>query len=524
MNKFRPVTMIVLDGWGESPEIAGNAIKKANIPTIDTLNRYYPKTFLQASGISVGLPWGECGNSEVGHQSMGAGRVIYQNLPKITLAIEDGSFFKNEAFLKAVTATKEDNSALHLVGLISDGGVHSDINHLFALLELSKDKNLKKVFIHAITDGRDTSPKIAKEYIKKIQEKIKQLEIGKIATISGRYYTMDRNKNFDRLEKSLDAMINGNCITAEDPLVAIEDQYQENLNDEHLKPIVLVDENKQAIAKIKEEDEIIFFNFRKDRAIQLAQSFTDLKIKEEEFKIKIPKVHFTAMTEYMSGLDMDVAFPPETSPTCLGKIISENKKKQLRIAETEKYAHVTYFFNVGEEKPFPGEERIVVPSKNVPSYDKIPEMSAPEITEKILIEIGKDKFDFILLNFANSDMVGHTGNVQATIKAVEIIDDCLKKIIATVLEKNGCLLITADHGNAEEMIDLRTGEKITEHSNNPVPCWLVTPENKRKRPLPIEPEIENGGMLCDLAPTILDLMGIEKDPKINCESLINSLK
>lgn len=516
--------MIVLDGWGESTEVAGNAIRKANLPTIKVLNQYYPKTFLQASGISVGLPWGEEGNSEVGHQSMGAGKIIYQSLPRITLSIEDNSFFENEAFLKAINTAKEKNTSLHLIGLISDGGVHSDINHLFALIELAKEQKIEKVFIHAITDGRDTPPKIAGGYIEKIQEKTKQLGVGKIATISGRYYTMDRNNNFDRLEKSLDAMINGNGISEKDPIEAIKNQYNRQLNDEYLEPIVLINDDGTPITKISDNDEIIFFNFRKDRAIQFAQSFTDEKIKKEKFKINIPKIHFTAMTEYMAGLDMEIAFPPENPPTCLGRIISENKKKQLRIAETEKYAHVTYFFNVGEEKPFSGEDRILVPSKNAPSYDTVPEMSAAEITEKVLAEIEKDKFDFILINFANPDMVGHTGNLQAAIKAVEKVDDCLGKIIQAVLNKNGCLLITADHGNVEEMIDIRNGEKLTEHSNNPVPCWLVTPKNRRGAPLPIEPEIEIGGMLCDLAPTVLELMNIEKDPRINCESLIDSMK
>ncbi len=524
MNKFKPVVMIVLDGWGESTEIAGNAIRKANLPTIKMLNQYYPKTFLQASGISVGLPWGEEGNSEVGHQSMGAGQIIYQSLPRITLSIEDNSFFENEAFLKAINTAKEKNSSLHLIGLTSDGGVHSDINHLFALMELAKEQQIEKVFIHAITDGRDTPPKIAKGYIEKIQEKIKQLGVGKIATISGRYFTMDRNNNFDRLEKSLDAMVNGQGILEKDPATAIKNQYNRDLDDEHLEPVVLTDDSGVPVAKISTGDEIIFFNFRKDRAIQFSQAFVDEKIRKEKFKIEIPKIHFTAMTEYMAGLDMDVAFPPENPSTCLGRIISENKKKQLRIAETEKYAHVTYFFNVGEEKPFPGEERILVPSKNAPSYDTVPEMSAPEITEKVLTEVEKNKFDFILINFANPDMVGHTGNLQAATKAVEVVDGCLEKIINAVLSKNGCLLITADHGNAEEMIDIRNGEKLTEHSNNPVPCWLVTPENKRKDPLPMEPEIETGGMLCDLAPTVLELMNIEKDPRINCESLIDLMK
>ena len=515
--------MIVLDGWGESPEIAGNAIRKASLPTINTMDQYYPKTFLQASGISVGLPWGEEGNSEVGHQSMGAGKIIYQNLPRITLAIEDNSFFKNEAFLKAIKNAKQNGTAIHLIGLTSDGGVHSDINHLFALMELMKDSSVEKVFIHAITDGRDTMPKVAKEFIEKIQEKIKQLGVGKIATISGRYYTMDRNKNYDRLEKSLDAMINGNGVIENDPLVAIDNQYKRELDDEHLEPIVLT-ENDQPVTKISENDEVILFNFRKDRAIQISEAFADEKIRKEKFKIQIPKVHFTGMVEYMTGLDMDVAFPPEKFSTCLGKIISDNKKKQLRIAETEKYAHVTYFFNVGNEKPFPGEERILIPSKNAPSYDTVPEMSAMEIAEKVVPEIENDKFDFILINFANADMVGHTGNVQAAIKAVETVDQALNKVIKATLNKNGCLLITADHGNAEEMIEIRSGEKLTEHSDNPVPCWLVTPENRRQNPLMTEPKVEIGGMLCDLAPTILELMGLEKDSDINCESLLDSLK
>lgn len=525
MAKQKPVVLVVLDGWGEWNNPLGNPVPLSNLPTIDKLNRYYPKTLLQASGMSVGLPWGIYGNSEVGHQTMGTGQIIYQFLPVITAAIENGKFFENEVLLQAVEWTKKHNSKLHLMGMISNGAVHSHIDHLNALLEFASEQKAEKVFIHAITDGRDTAPKAALDFIQKIQKKSSDLGVGKIASLVGRYFTMDRNTNWDRIEKGFRLMTEGEGAKETDPAAAIKKQYNKDVTDEYIEPIVITDASGEPIGNIEENDAVIFFNFRKDRARQITQAFEQKDFDHFEKAKKPENVFFACFSEYEKGLCENIAFPAQEITTRLGQIFEENGLAQLRIAETEKFAHVTYFFNGGAEKPYKGEDRIPVLSKSVSSYAEIPEMSAFEVTDKLVAAI-KDKqknYDFVLVNYANPDMVGHTGDINAAVKALEATDKCLDRLITTVLEENGCLIITADHGNVEEMTNQRTGERDTEHSTNPVPCWYIDPTNHRDQPLQdiTLPPIE--GMLVDLAPTILSLLGIRKEPEMTGQDLLDVL-
>jgi len=519
-KKYKPVLLVVLDGWGEWENKQGNAIAQAKLPTFDKLDRYYPKTLLQASGMAVGLPWGVFGNSEVGHQTMGSGQIIYQFLPIITAQIESGEFFQNSTLLDAVKWTNDHKSKLHLMGLVSDGGVHAHIDHLLTLLDFAKEQQLQNVFIHAITDGRDVPPKSAKDYIQKVVEKTKTEGVGQIATIAGRYFTMDRNNNWDRIEKAYSAMAAGTGIHETDPLVAIENQYQQNLTDEYLKPVNIVDSAGQPIGLVEKNDAIIFFNYRKDRARQITRAFAVNDFNEFQNTARPKKIKFVCFSEYEKKLPVDIVFPPQEISMRLGQILSDFHLRQLRIAETEKYAHVTYFFNGGLEKPFKGEERKVVLSKNVPSYAEVPEMSAQEVTDNLVDAVENKRFDFILVNYANPDMVGHTGNVDAGIKAVEFVDQCMNRLIKSVLRKGGCMIITADHGNVEEMINLRTGERDTEHSTNPVPCWFVTPDNHREIPLQEAPVSKIEGMLVDLAPTILELFNLVKPGEMVGQSLL----
>lgn len=520
----KPVVLVVLDGWGEWNNDQGNPIPISNLPTIDKLNRYYPKTLLQASGMSVGLPWGIFGNSEVGHQTMGTGQIIYQFLPVITASIENGKFFENETLLEAIAWTKKHNSKLHFLGMISNGAVHSHIDHLEALLELAKEQDVEDVFIHGITDGRDTAPKIATEFIQKINKKTNSLGIGKIATLVGRYFTMDRNKNWDRVEKGFLAMTQSEGMQAKDPIAAIEQQYKKDTTDEYLEPIVITDDEGAPVGQIGDKDAVVFFNFRKDRARQITEAFISDGFKEFEVDTRPKDLMFSCFSEYKKGLCPNIVFPPQVITTRVGQILEENNMKQLRIAETEKFAHVTYFFNGGAEKPYVGEDRIPVLSKNVTSYAEAPEMSAFEVTDKLVEAIKTKSYDFVLVNYANPDMVGHTGDINAAVTALETTDKCLGELITTVLEKNGCLLITADHGNVEEMTNLRTGERDTEHSTNPVPCWFINSQNHRDSPLKKVDLPPIGGMLVDLAPTLLDLFEIKKEPEMTGQSLLNTLK
>ncbi|MBU2025319.1 MAG: 2,3-bisphosphoglycerate-independent phosphoglycerate mutase [Patescibacteria group bacterium] len=506
MPQHKPVVLVILDGWGETAETRGNAAFAANLPTIDQLDQLYPKITLQASGLAVGLPWLQYGNSEVGHQILGTGQIIYQYLPLISGAIGSGEFMKNQILLQAMQQVKEKQSKLHLLGLISDGGVHSHIDHLFALIELARWQGLtQKTFIHAVTDGRDTPIHEAQYFI----SRIKAASGGNIATIAGRYYAMDRNNNWDRTQKAYDAMVFGKGIKEKDPLEAVKNQYQRNLSDEHLEPVVITDNNDKPLATIEENDIVIFFNFRKDRARQITRAFTSPQFNKFPKKNHSP-MNFVSMVRYSQKFNTPVVFPPQKISCRVSQIISDNQIKQLKIAETEKYAHVTYFFNGGLEKPFPGEKQILIPSKNAPSYANVPEMSAYEITDTVIKELDKDDYGFILVNYANPDMVGHTGDFQAAIKAAQTIDSCLRKLIKVILDKKGCLLITADHGNFEEMINLKTGVIDTQHSNNPVPCWFITPNNLGQKLQDSALQEKPRGMLVDIAPTILYLLGIRK--------------
>jgi len=519
-NQKGPVVLVILDGWGEWNIVKGNAIANAKLPTIDNLNKYYPKLSLQASGLAVGLPWATRGNSEVGHQSMGTGQIIFQHLPIISMAIKDGSFKENQTLLRVVSEAKKNKTNLHLIGLISDGSVHSHIDHLVALLPFIKNRGPENVFIHAITDGRDTAPKSAKKYLEIINKAIAETETGQIATILGRHYAMDRNNNWDRTAKVLSALVNGDGLKESDPLAAIGNQYKRKITDEFIEPVIIVDKKEKPIGLIKENDTVICFNFRRDRTRQLAKGLSDPNFK----KIKMPKINFCGFIEYEKELKAETVFPEKKISARVGEVISRAGMKQLRVAETEKFAHVTYFFNGGLEKAFPKEDRISVLSKIVDNYAKVPEMSAEEITQKSIAAIEKKNYDFILINYANPDMVGHTGDFKAGIKAVEFTDLCLAKLIKAVFEKEGYLLVTADHGNVEEMINLTTLEKDTEHSTNPVPCWLVSPNYKKKATFTARFSSDMDGMIVDIASTVLELLGLKKPNEMMGRSLLSSFK
>ena len=521
---MRPIILIILDGWGINKEQTGNAITHAKTPTINEIEKFYPATSLQASGIAVGLPWGEAGSSEVGHLILGAGRVIYQYLPRIVLAIRDGSFFKNPALIKAIEHAKVNKSCLHLMGLVSSGNVHSYIDHLYGLIELAKRENIEKVLLHVFTDGEDAPSKEAAKFLLDVEEKLNELKNGKIATVMGRYYAMDRNKNWNRTKKAYECLVEGKGIKAKNPIKAIEDSYERGTADTFTEPIVTTNqENQDPLGVIQNNDSIIFFNFRKDRARQLTKAFVLSNFKEFSRK-PLKNLCFVTMTQYEKELPVRIAFSPTEIKNHLTEFLSGANKKILKLAETEKYAHVTYFFNGGEETAYPGETQFLVPSTTIPHYDKYPEMAATEITDKIIKDLGK--YDLVVANYANTDMVAHTGNFQAAIKAAEILDGCLKSLIKLVSEKKYCLLITADHGNAEKMINPQTGESIPEHSTSPVPCYLITPENKREKS---KSELEvlyqqPQGILADIAPTILELMEIPQPPEMTGQSLLDILK
>jgi 2,3-bisphosphoglycerate-independent phosphoglycerate mutase len=456
--------------------------------------------------------------------ALGAGKIIYQNLPRITLAIQEGTFQKNDALLSAIENAKKNSSALHLMGLIGQGAVHSHPDHLFALVEMSKAQKLEKVYIHIFTDGRDSPPTSATKSVKDIEDKLKKFGVGKIATICGRNWAMDRNNNWDRVEKAYRMLTESKGERIKDPIEYLQQSYSKGITDEFIEPGVLEDNGNPPVA-IKDNDSVIFFNFREDRAREITKAFV-LPSFDKFRREKQLKLEFVTMTEYEKDLPVNVAFLPELVQKGLGEILCQNNAKQLRIAETEKYAHVTYFFNGGKEQPWPGEDRILIPSPSVSRFDQSPEMSASKITEKIIEAIDQNKYGFILVNYANADMVGHTGNEEACVEAVESVDKSLSFLIPAVLKAGGCLLITADHGNVEEVKNLYTGEIDTEHSNNPVPLWFLAPDNHREKK---ENEItreqnEVGGLLSDVAPTVLELMNIEKPAEMSGESLVPILK
>ena len=507
MNR-KPVMLMILDGFGINPNEKGNAVAIANTPNIDKLKKTWPTTIIHTSGLDVGLPEGQMGNSEVGHTNIGAGRIVYQDLTRITKSIQDGDFFSIKEFSDAIDNCKKNNSNLHIMGLLSDGGVHSHIRHLIALLEFAKRKDFENVYVHCFMDGRDTPPTSGEGYIAKLEEKMKEKGVGKIATIEGRFYAMDRDKRWNRVKEAYDAMVNGVGEEATSAVGAIEASYQKEVFDEFVKPTVIRN-GDSPVATIKDNDSVIFFNFRPDRAREITRTLVDKDF--NEFETKKMNLFFVCFTQYDETMpNVKIAFKPETLVNTFGEYISKKGLKQLRIAETEKYAHVTFFFNGGEEKEYEGEDRILVPSPKVETYDLKPEMSALEVTDKVVETINSGKYDSIILNYANPDMVGHTGSLEAAVKAVETIDGCVGKVVEAIEKQNGILIITADHGNAEQMIDYKTGEPQTAHTTNPVPLILVGLEGVKLKE----------GKLADLAPTMLDIMGLEKPQEMTGESLI----
>lgn len=503
----KTVMLMILDGFGINEKEEGNAIKMANIPNIERILKQYPNTILHTSGLDVGLPEGQMGNSEVGHTNIGAGRIVYQELTRITKSIEDGDFFSIPEFVTAIENCKKNHTKLHIMGLLSDGGVHSHQRHLFALLELAKRKDFEDVYVHCFLDGRDTPPVSAEGYLAELENKMKEKGVGKIATIMGRFYAMDRDKRWQRIEKAYDAMVKGEGEKFNSVSAAIENSYQKEIFDEFVVPTVICN-NDKPIAKIEENDSVIFFNFRPDRAREITRAIVDEEF--DGFEREYFKTNFVTFTNYDETIkNVSVAFKKDEIKNTLGEIISKNGMTQLRIAETEKYAHVTFFFNGGEEKQYEGEDRILIPSPKVETYDMKPEMSAFEVCDNVVNAIHSKKYDSIILNFANPDMVGHTGNIEAVVKALEALDGCVERIVEAILEEKGVLLITADHGNCEQMIDYKTGEPHTAHTTNPVPLVLVGKDAKLKE-----------GRLADLAPTMLDILGIEKPEEMTGESLI----
>ncbi len=518
---MKPLLLIILDGVGISFEKKGNAITLAKIPNLKYISKNYPGTTLRASGTEVGLSWGEMGSSEVGHTNIGAGLVVYQNLERINIAIKDNSFFNLPAWKKAVEHAEKNNSAIHLMGLVSNGGVHSHIDHLFAAIKALNDLKFKGcIFVHFFADGRDTAPRVALKFLKIINEKIKKFKNVKIATLIGRHYAMDRNENWNRTKLAYDCLTGGIGDKINNLEQAIINSYNKNILDEFIEPAVICDKREALMGVVKNGDAAIFFNFRADRARQLTQAFVLPEFHNFSRERRLNNLLFITMTDYGIEYPVDIAFPPQHITNPLAKIISDAGKKQFHIAETEKYAHITYFLNGGKKEPFSGEDRILIPSKEVASFDKKPEMSAYEITEKLILELQNQKYDFLAANFANGDMVGHTGNLKAAIKAVEVLDECIGILMKEILKLNGTMVITADHGNVEEMINSETGEIDKEHSINPVPLWIVCPNNKKtagKNSTQIAPQ----GILADVAPTILEIMDIPKSKEMTGTSLLN---
>ena len=501
----KPVALIIMDGFGYNPDSYGNAIADAKKPNLDKLFAECPHTLIGASGLDVGLPDGQMGNSEVGHTNIGAGRVVYQMLVKISKSIKEGTIRKNPAIVGAVETCVKNGSALHLMGLLSDGGVHSHIEHLFGLMEMAKDMGVEKIYVHAFLDGRDVPPTSGAEYMEKLVEETQRIGAGKVATVMGRFYAMDRDNAWDRVEKAYAAMVYGEGVEGCCPVGAIKKSYEEGVTDEFMVPTVLDKEGA-----IKSGDSVIFFNFRPDRARQITRAFVDPDFTGFPRKNGFFPLHFVCMTQYDATMpNVHVAFPPEALTMTMGEYISKNGLTQLRIAETQKYAHVTFFYNGGEEKTFPGEDRILIKSPDVETFDLKPEMSAYEVTDAVVKAIEEDKYNMIILNYANCDMVGHTGIEEAAAKAVEAVDACVGRTVDAILKAGGAALITADHGNAEKMKE-PDGAPFTAHTTNPVPLIVAGYPCK----------LRDGGRLADLSPTMLDIMGLPKPPEMDGESLI----
>ncbi len=503
MNKT-PTTLIIMDGFGMTGGQSGNAVFAANTPRLDRFFEEFANTTLSASGLDVGLPDGQMGNSEVGHTNIGGGRVVFQDLPRITRAIEDGSFFQNPSYLRAMDNCLKNGSALHLMGLLSDGGVHSHITHVFALLELAKQKGLQKVYIHCFLDGRDVSPTSGAGFVAQLAEKCRELGVGKIATVMGRYYAMDRDKRWDRVEQAYDAMVYGDSeITNPDPVDAVKKSYEKGVTDEFVVPVVC-----DANGTVSENDSVIFFNFRPDRAREITRALVDQEF--NGFTREFFPLTYICNTEYDASMpNVEVAFPRVLVNNGLGEYLSSMGMTQLRIAETEKYAHVTFFFNGGSETVFPGEDRVLVPSPKVATYDLQPEMSAPEVCSQCVERIESGAYDVIILNFANCDMVGHTGVFDAAVKAVETVDACVGRVVDATLKMGGIAMITADHGNAEQMVE-PDGSPMTAHTTNRVPFILCGAGSK----------LRDDGRLADISPTILDVMGLACPPEMDGKTLI----
>ena len=507
----KPTVLMILDGYGLNDRHDGNAVYEAKTPVMDGLMKDYPFVKGNASGLAVGLPDGQMGNSEVGHMNMGAGRIVYQELTRITKEIQDGDFFKNEALLTAMKNAKDNDSAIHFMGLLSDGGVHSHNTHLYGLLEMAKREGLKKVYVHCFLDGRDTPPASGKEFVEQLEAKMKEIGVGEIGVISGRYYAMDRDNRWDRVELAYKALTKGEGVEGTDAAEAVQASYDAEKTDEFVLPTVLKKDGKP-VATIQDKDSVIFFNFRPDRAREMTRAFCD-----DEFTgfARAKRIH----TTYVCFVDYDetipnklVAFKKETIKNTLGEFLAAHGKTQARIAETEKYAHVTFFFNGGVEEPNPGEDRILVKSPKVATYDLQPEMSAPAVCEKLTDAIRSGKYDVIIVNFANPDMVGHTGVENAAVKAIEAVDECVGKAVEAIKEVDGVMFICADHGNAEQLIDYKTGEPWTAHTTNPVPFILVNAGEGYG--------LREGGCLADIAPTLIELMGMEQPKEMTGKSLL----
>lgn len=502
--------LMILDGFGYSESSNGNAIRVAGIPFVLGLKKEYPHTLVGASGMDVGLPQGQMGNSEVGHLNIGAGRIVYQELTRITKDIDDGGFFEKSELIDAMQSAKKNRKKLHTYGLISDGGVHSHNEHLYALLKMAKQHGLDNVYIHCFMDGRDVPPDSGLGFIEALEAKIKEIGIGQIATVMGRYYAMDRDNRFERVQKAYTAMVNGEGLHAASAVQAMRQSYDKGEMDEFVKPTVIMNGDEPA-ATIGAGDSIIFFNFRPDRAREITRTFIDKDF--NGFERQYFDVHYVCMTQYDKTFDnVTVAYKPQSLDNTLGEYLAKNGKRQFRIAETEKYAHVTFFFNGGVEKPNEGEDRFLIPSPKVATYDLKPEMSAYEVADEAVKHIESGEYDMMILNFANPDMVGHTGVLEAAVKAVTAVDACVSKVVSAILKMGGDVLITADHGNSEKMYD-ENGGPFTAHTTNPVPLILVGERYKSAK-------LASGGRLADLAPTLLDMMGLEKPSEMTGHSLI----
>ncbi|WNQ11009.1 2,3-bisphosphoglycerate-independent phosphoglycerate mutase [Paenibacillus aurantius] len=511
MARPKPVALIILDGFGLRGDVQGNAVAQANKPNFDRYWAEYPHTTLTACGEAVGLPAGQMGNSEVGHLNIGAGRIVYQDLTRITKSIRDSDFFDNETLIAAIRHAKENGKKLHLYGLLSDGGVHSHIDHLFALLDLAKKEEFSDVYIHAFLDGRDVAPDSAKAYMGSLLAKINEVGIGKVATVQGRYYAMDRDKRWERVEKSYCAMVYGEGPKYTDPLEAITESYEKSVFDEFVIPTVIVNEDQSPVGLVESGDSVIFFNFRPDRAIQLSQVFTNEDFRGFDRGEKYPKdLYFVCMTLFSETVGGLVAYKPKNLDNTLGEVLAQNNLTQLRTAETEKYPHVTFFFSGGREAELPGETRVLINSPKVATYDLKPEMSAYELAESTVKEIQSGKHDVIIMNFANPDMVGHSGLLEPTIKAVEATDICLGAVVEAIQAAGGVALITADHGNADIVRD-EQDRPMTAHTTNPVPFIVLDKHVK----------LRNDGILADIAPTMLDLLSVEKPKEMTGFTLID---